>query len=113
MKALLALAFVLGGVMHFVKPLVYIKMMPRYLPLHKELVLISGIFEILLGLGLFAPEPWGGYAAWGLIALLIAVFPANLNMALHPEEWVGMKPGFLWMRLPIQAVLIAWAYQYI
>ena len=112
MKAFLAALFVLGGVMHFVRPALYMKMMPSYLPAHKELVLVSGVFEILGGIGLFGPEPWNRYAAWGLIALAVAVFPANLNMALHPEQWSGMKPVFLWVRLPLQAALIAWAYQY-
>lgn len=113
MKALLAILFIVGGLMHFIRPRFYLKMMPRYLPLHKELVVISGVFEILGGVGLFAPEPWNGYAAWGLIALLVAVFPANWQMATHPEEWPGIRPAMLWLRLPLQAVMIAWVCCYL
>lgn len=111
-RALLALMFIVGGLMHFIRPQLYIKMMPAYLPLHKELVYVSGVFEILLGVGLFGPGAVAEYAAWGLILLLIAVFPANLNMAMHPEQWPTMKPVMLWGRLPLQAVMIFWAFQY-
>ena len=109
MKWLLAVAFIGAGVNHFVRPGFYVRIMPPYLPWHYELVLISGVFEILGGIGLLIPR-FQVAAAWGLIALLVAVFPANVHMALHPEDYAPIPPAALWGRLPLQAVLIAWAY---
>ena len=98
-----------AGAMHFARPDYYMPMMPPYLPWHLELVYISGVCEVLLGVLLLIPR-WTSAAAWGLIALLIAVFPANLHMALHTELYPHVPPALLWARLPLQGVLIAWAY---
>jgi uncharacterized membrane protein len=111
--ALLAVLMVVAGVMHFVAPAAYARIVPRGLPAPRTLVFVSGVFEILGGIGLLpqASRPW---AAWGLIALFIAVFPANVNMAVNRIGF-GRKPPpawLLWARLPLQAVLIAWAYAY-
>ncbi len=110
---LLAALFVLAGVLHFVAPKPYVRMVPDYLPAHLALVYISGAFEILGGLLLLLPAT-RSFAAWGLIALLIAVFPANVHMALH-HIGIGAKPPpqwMLWARLPLQLVMIAWAYKF-
>ncbi|MFZ5481330.1 MAG: DoxX family protein [Myxococcota bacterium] len=98
--------YVFGGVMHFVKPGFYLAMMPPWLPWHRALVAISGVAEIALGLALLVPSlrPW---AAWGLIALLIAVFPANVYAAME-----GLKGYGGWARLPFQLVFVAWAWWY-
>lgn len=109
MKWLLGVLFVAAGMNHFVDPGFYVRIMPPYLPWHYELVLISGAFEILGGIGLLIPRLQVA-AAWGLIALLIAIFPANLHMALHPDDYPMAPPLFWWLRLPLQAVFIAWAY---
>lgn len=109
MKWLLALLFVAAGVNHFVRPDFYVKIMPPYLPWHHELVLLSGAFEVLGGVGLLVPKVQRA-AAWGLIALLVAVFPANLHMAFHPEAFPDIPPAALWGRLPLQALFILWAY---
>jgi uncharacterized membrane protein len=106
---LLALSFVAAGVYHFVNPGFYVRIMPPYLPWHYELVLVSGAFEIAGGLGLLVPRLRVA-AAWGLIALLVAVFPANVHMALHPELFPEAPPAVWWARLPLQGVLVAWAY---
>src|SRR5438128_2113381 len=103
--------FVLAGVNHFVNPDFYVKIMPPYLPWHLALVVISGIAEAGLGLGLCYPRT-ARFAAWGLIALLIAVFPANIHMAAHPDLYPTIPPIALWLRLPLQGLLIAWAYWY-
>jgi uncharacterized membrane protein len=102
--------FVATGALHFLKPEPFIRIMPRWLPAHRELVYASGVAEIAGGVGLMHPRTrrWAG--AW-LIATLIAVFPANLNMALHPERYAEATPGgsaTLIARLPLQLVLIAW-----
>ena len=104
-----AVFYVFAGVMHFVRPEFYLKMMPPYLPWPAVLVTLSGVFEILGGVGLLLPNLRRA-AAWGLVALLIAVFPANWFMATHPiEAGAGsMAPAVLWIRLPFQLVLIWW-----
>lgn len=109
MKWLFGVLFIAAGVLHFVRPGFYLKIMPPYLPWHYELVLISGVLEILGGAALLIPR-LQVYAAWGLIALLVAVFPANLHMALHAEDYPNFPPFLLWARLPIQGLLILWAY---
>jgi uncharacterized membrane protein len=108
-KCPLALGFVAIGVFHFVRPDLFVRTMPPYLPWHYELVLVSGAFEVLGGIGLLVPR-FTVPAAWGLIALLIAVFPANVHMALNPELFPEFAPPVLYGRLPIQGALIAWAY---
>jgi len=110
-RYLFGIAFVAAGFNHFVNPGFYIRMMPAYLPWHAELVAISGVAEIALGALLLGPK-FQVVAAWGLIALLIAVFPANINMTMHPELYPTISQTALWVRLPIQALLIAWAYWY-
>jgi uncharacterized membrane protein len=109
MRWLLAGLFVAAGVMHFVRPQVYVAIMPPYLPWHLPLVYASGVCEILLGVMLLIPRVQRA-AAWGLIVLLIAVFPANVHMALNPELFPNIPPAVLWARLPLQGVLIAWAW---
>jgi uncharacterized membrane protein len=111
LKYLLCLFFVLAGLNHFISPAFYLKIMPPYLPWHLTLVYLSGFFEIVLGVMVII-KTVTRLAAWGLIALLIAVFPANLHMALNPELFSNIHPIALWLRLPLQAVLIAWAYWY-
>ncbi len=109
MKWLLGLLFVAAGANHFANPEFYIRIMPPYLPRHALLVDLSGVAEIALGLLLLVPR-CQAFAAWGLIALLVAVFPANLHMALNPGAFPEIPPAVLWVRLPLQAVLIAWAF---
>ena len=109
MKYSLGLSFALAGLYHFINPAFYLRMMPPYLPWHHFLVYLSGFFEAALGLLLLVPR-YTRLAAWGLIALLIAVFPANVFMALNPQLFPGIPPFVLWLRLPLQAVFIAWAY---
>ncbi len=102
---------VLSGAMHFRSPKVYERMMPSWLPAHRALVLISGVFEVLGGVGLLVPATQH-LAAWGLIALFVAVFPANVNMAVNRLP-LGRRPvptWALWLRLPFQLVFIGWAW---
>lgn len=106
----LAAVFYTGaGFLHFVHPAPYLKIMPPYIPWHMAMVYISGAAEIAGGLGLLIP-PLRRAAAWGLVALLIAVFPANLYMATdHIQMAVRPAPDWVaWARLPLQGLLIAW-----
>jgi len=110
----MAAFYVFAGIMHFVNTDFYLRIMPPYLPWHLGLVYLSGVFEILLGMLVIVPG-FTVLAAWGLIALLIAVFPANIYMAVNR---IPMQPGAppsdlaLWLRLPFQGVFIAWAWWY-
>ena len=104
------LLFVAAGCNHFLHRNLYIRIMPPALPWPMALVYLSGVCEIALGALLLTR--WQGLAAWGLIALLIAVFPANLQMAFHPELYPEFSRMLLWGRLPLQALMIAWAYAY-
>jgi uncharacterized membrane protein len=101
--------FVLAGLMHFVKPRAYKAIVPPYLPAPDALVYASGVAEIVGGAGVIVPAVRRP-AGWWLIATLVAVFPANLHMALNPEEFpqVPGGPATLWARLPLQALFIAW-----
>jgi uncharacterized membrane protein len=104
----LAAFFTFAGAMHFVRPRSYIAIMPDYLPAHRELVYASGAAEIVGGLGAL-PERTRRAAGWWLAATMVAVFPANLHMALHPERYRRIPPALLYARLPVQALIIAWA----
>jgi uncharacterized membrane protein len=101
--------FVLAGLMHFVIPRAYRRIMPPYVPAHAAMVAASGAAEIVGGVGLMLPRRRRA-AGWWLIATLVAVFPANLHMALHPEQFPKVPGGSraLWARLPFQGVFIAW-----
>ncbi len=111
LKFVLGLAFAGAGANHFVMTDFYLSIMPPYLPWHAFLVYLSGAIEFALGIALLVPRLTRA-AAWGIIALCLAVFPANIHMALHPEFFPQFNPVALWLRLPLQAVIIAWAYWY-
>ena len=107
--ALAALLYIAAGVAHFLYPEPFRGIVPPYLPWPTQLVMISGVCEILGGLGLLFP-PTRRLAAWGLVALLIAVFPANIYMATNPVEAgaSSIAPILRWGRLPLQFVLGWW-----
>lgn len=101
-------AFMIGaGVMHFVNPEFFLRIMPPYLPLHSELVMISGVCEIMLGVLLMVPQT-SRLAAYGIIALLIAVFPANIHLYRN-QSLMPAPPLVHLLRLPLQVVFILWA----
>jgi uncharacterized membrane protein len=110
-RILFALIFIAGGILHFVLTPTYVSIMPPYLPAPGLLVQISGVAEILGGVGLLIPSA-RPYAAWGLVLLLIAVAPANINMALHAERWPKIPDWALWVRVAGQLPLIGWAWLY-
>jgi uncharacterized membrane protein len=97
--------FVAAGANHFVHPQPYIAMVPSYLPAPTELVFASGVAEILGGIGILI-SPVRAIAAWGLIMLLLAVFPANLQVAVHGWPGVNLPSWILWLRLPLQPLFI-------
>jgi uncharacterized membrane protein len=98
--------YIFAGAMHFIKPSFYLALMPPWLPWHRGLVAVSGVIEVALGLLVLVPAT-RPYAAWGIIALLLAVFPANIHAAITAVPGAG---GYV--RLPLQVVFIAWAWWY-
>jgi uncharacterized membrane protein len=108
LRRLAAIFFVVAGTFHFLKPEMYLQIMPPYFPAPQLLVAVSGIAEIAGGIGLLIPRLRRA-AGWGLIALLFAVFPANIYMVQHPERF-HFAPWILWARLPLQFVFIAWVW---
>jgi uncharacterized membrane protein len=109
-RALLGATFLATGALHFLRPRVFQAIVPDYLPAHRELVYASGVAELAGGAGvLFAKTRRP--AGWWLIATLLAIFPANVEMAVHAERFKQFPPAALWARLPLQGVLIAWAWR--
>jgi uncharacterized membrane protein len=113
LRFFLSISLIIVGITHFIKPEQFARIVPSQLPYPFELVYISGFFEILGGVGLLIPSV-SIAAAWGIIALFIAVFPANINQAINsiPIEGIPHHPWLYWFRLPFQAVLISWAWWY-
>jgi len=107
-RGLLGVTFLVTGALHFLRPRAYEAIMPPWLPRHRELVYASGLAEIAGGAGLMTARRRP--AGWWLIATLVAVFPANVHMALHPERFPKVPGGrrALYARLPLQAAFIAW-----
>jgi uncharacterized membrane protein len=101
--------FIFAGVMHFVIPKVYKRIIPRSLPARDALVYASGVAEITGGVGLMSGKRRRVAGCW-LIATLVAVFPANVNMALNADDFPRVPGGApaLWARLPFQGVFVAW-----
>ncbi|MBW4528368.1 MAG: hypothetical protein KME18_24845 [Phormidium tanganyikae FI6-MK23] len=113
LRGILAITLIVVGITHFLAPQEYAKIVPPIFPAFTS-VYVSGVFEILGGIGLCVPY-LSVVAAWGLISLFIAVFPANIYLALHSEitlNNIPHSPLFYWLRLPFQVVLIAWGYWY-
>ncbi len=111
-RYILAVLFLITGILHFVKPKLFTNIMPDYIPYHLAMVYISGVAEIIGGLGILF-EKTQLWAGWGLILLLIAVFPANINMAVESIQKSGYASLFsivTILRLPLQFVLIYWVY---
>jgi uncharacterized membrane protein len=109
---LLGVIMIAVGLDHFLNPTPFERIVPRWLPSPAVLVAVSGFFEVLGGVGLLVPRT-RRFAAWGLVALYVAVFPANVNMAVHQIQLAPTDTfpvWAMWARLPFQAVFIAWAY---
>jgi uncharacterized membrane protein len=110
---LLAAFFVVAGIMHFVVPEAHVRIVPPALPVPRLLVVLSGIAEILGGAGLLLSSTRRA-AAWGLVVLLVAVFPANIYTAVSHVPFPGIfgKSWVQWLRLPLQIPLILWTLRF-
>jgi uncharacterized membrane protein len=102
--------FLAAGALHFIKPRPYESIMPEALPAHRELVYLSGAAEMAGGAGVLA-DPTRRAAGWWLIATMLAVFPANINMAVGAERFEDIPEPLLWARLPLQAAIVYWIWR--
>lgn len=102
---IVALFFLAGGIAHFMGTDLFVNAMPDYLSHQEELVIVSGIFELLGAVGILIPKT-RVFAAYGLIVLVVVVFPVNINMALHPNRYAGIPVILLYIRLPLQLLFI-------
>ena len=107
----MGLLYIVAGTLHFLLTPAYMRIMPTYLPAHRELVLLSGAAEMVGGAGVLIPATRRA-AAWGLIALLLAVFPANLTMVIDHSRFPAVPLWAAWLRLPLQLPLLYWAWIY-
>jgi uncharacterized membrane protein len=105
----LAAFFAIGGVAHFALLEFFVAIMPSYIPWHVPLVYISGVFELLGAAGILTTR-WRRLSGVGLMALTVAVFPANLNMALNPASFDAFPPWVLLARLPVQLLILWWVW---
>ena len=106
---LLSLFFTYAGIDHLLSPDFYVSIMPPWIPGHLELVYLSGVFEIIGGVGLLIPR-FRSMAGLGLMALLVAVYPANLHMAFNPHLFPDIPVAALYVRLALQFLAFYWAY---
>jgi len=109
---IMSVFYVLAGINHFLSTEIYLAIMPPYIPFHLELVYLSGFIEIFLGLLLLIKKA-RKWAAWGIILLLIAIFPANIYHLTSGGAGLGTPIWGLWLRLPFQLLFIWWAYWYV
>lgn len=108
---LMAFIYLIAGLNHFRNPKLYLKIIPPYFPNPKAMNTISGLAEVILAILLCIPL-LSGCAAWGIIALLIAVFPTHLYMFYDKKAGMNLPKWILFLRMPLQLMLIFWAYQY-
>ncbi len=110
-RLIMGTLYIAVGSLHFVLTRTYTRIVPSYLPAHRELVLISGAAEILGGIGVLLPATRRA-SAWGLVLLLIAVMPANVTMVAEHSRFPTVPLWAAWLRLPLQLPLIYWAWLY-
>ena len=109
---LMAAIYILAGIMHFIKPKVYLRIMPSYLPKHKALVFWSGVAEVLLGIGLLV-KPTKDLAVYGIIAMLLIFLLVHFYMLTGKKQAAGIPRWILILRIPLQFALMYWAYSYL
>ena len=107
---LMGVIYILAGINHFIMPKFYLQIMPPYLPFHLALVYLSGLAEMVGGI-LLIPSKTRKVGAWWTIALLIAIFPANIQMSIDNYAIGGLLFYLSIIRLPFQLLLIYWAYK--
>jgi uncharacterized membrane protein len=110
MRRVLGATFLATGLLHFLTPRMYEAIVPRYLPRRRALVYASGVAEMAGGAGILHPRT-ARPAGWWLVATLLAIFPANVEMAVHAQRFRRIPAPLLWVRLPLQGAIIAWVWR--
>lgn len=108
---LLSGIFILAGIFHFIKPKAFMRIMPLYIPYHRQLVYVSGLAEIIAGIGLLFILT-KSVAAWGIVMMLILFFPVHIHMLVNQKAGLGLPKTILMLRLLLQFGFIYWAYLY-
>ncbi|WP_378183585.1 DoxX family protein [Aquimarina sp. SS2-1] len=109
---ILSAVFILAGIFHLIKPKAFMRIMPLYIPYHKQFVYLSGIAEILAGVGLlFSSTKF--LSIWAIILMLIVFFPVHLHMLLNKKASLNLPKSLLILRIFLQFGLIYWAYSYL
>jgi len=111
LRYVMAAFYIWAGVSHFTRPEFFLNLMPAYMPLHTELVYLSGIAEIVLGILVAIPRT-AMFAGWCIIAMLIAFLPIHVHMLVNNHLYPEAPTSALWLRFPLQALFILWAYWY-
>ena len=106
---LMAAMYVIAGILHFVKPVMYLRIMPRYLPCHKTLVYVSGLAEIILGIAICFPDV-KAFAIYAIITMLMAFLLVHFYMLSSKEASAGIPKWILILRIPLQFGLMYWAF---
>ena len=109
---LMAFMYVIAGVFHFIKPKAYLRIMPPYIPFPKAMVLWSGVAEIGLGIGLLFNST-KNTSIFGIVAMLVVFFTVHIHMLQSEKASKGVPKWFLWLRIPLQFILIWWAIFYL
>ena len=109
---LMAAMYIIAGIFHFIKPKAYLRIMPRYLPKHKLLVILSGVAEIILGAALCIPT-LTRLAIYGIIMMLIAFIPVHVYMFTEKKASLGIPQWILFLRIALQFGLMYWAWRYL
>lgn len=110
-QRLLAAFWIAAGINHFVNPRTYQAIMPDYIPAHREMVIWSGVAELVGGVAVLGRRTRRPFARWWLLGVLAAVFPANIHMALNPERYRKIPEPALWARLPLQFLAAWWVWR--
>ena len=110
--SLLSVIFIIAGVFHLIKPKAFMRIMPLYIPYHKELVYLSGVTEIIAGIGVLFLET-RFFAIWGIIIMLILFFPVHIHMLINKKASLKLPKFILIFRLLLQFGIIYWAYSYL
>ncbi len=109
---ILSFIFIVAGVFHWIRPKAFMRIMPLYLPYRKALVYLSGVFEILAGVGVLFTQT-KTIATWAILIMLILFFPVHIHMLINKKAGLNLPKSILVLRLLLQFGIIYWAYQYI
>ena len=104
--------YIVAGLAHWIFPRIYLEIMPPRIPFKRSMVWLSGLAEVILGAGIFIPS-WRDPALYGIMAMLIAFLPVHIYMLQEKQKFRRIPLWLLWIRIPLQGLLVFWAYSYL